>query len=72
MTRKQLQEFSVDELRMLRHRYLADTPKGNTECSRRHRIVERINQEIDFKKTILLHERNQKRNRTTHTEQVTA
>ena len=53
MTRKQLQQFSVDELRMLRHRYLADTPKGNTECSRRHRIVERINQEIDYQKTFL-------------------
>lgn len=72
MTRKQLQPFSLDELRMLRHRYLADTPKDSVQCNRIHRIINRINTEIDFKKTILLHERNQKRNRTTHTEQVTA
>lgn len=58
MTRKQLQQFSVDELRMLRHRYLADTPKGSTECSQVNRIIDRINQEIDFQKTFLLHERN--------------
>jgi hypothetical protein len=56
MTRKQLQQFSLDELRMLRHRYLADTPKGNTESSRVNRIIHRINQEIDFQKTFLIHE----------------
>ena len=72
MTRKQLQQFSVDELRMLRHRYLADTPKDSVQCNRIYHIINRINQEIDYQKTFLLHERNQKRNRTTHTEQVTA
>ena len=58
MTRKQLQQFSVDELRMLRHRYLADTPKDSVQSNRIYHIINRINQEIDYQKTFLLHERN--------------
>lgn len=58
MRRKQLQQFSLDELRMLRHLYLADNAKDDVERCRIHRIIDRINEEIDFKKTILQHERN--------------
>lgn len=49
MNRKQLSQFSVDELRMLRHRFLADTPTSVAHESRIHRTIKRINEEIYVK-----------------------
>jgi hypothetical protein len=46
MTRKQLSQFSVDELRMLRHAYLDDKPLTDKEYHSNYRILKRINEEI--------------------------
>jgi hypothetical protein len=49
MTRKELSQFSRDELRMLRHRFLAEQPINPARDYKLGRIIKRINDEIYIK-----------------------
>jgi len=49
LSRKQLSQFSVDELRLLRHAYLDDKPASKKEYHSNYRILKRINEEIYIK-----------------------
>lgn len=51
MTRKQLSQFSIDELRLLKWRYLEDIQATELGRDRVARIIQRINQELDYKRT---------------------
>ena len=50
MTRKELSQFSRDELRMLRHRFLAEQPINPARDYKLRRIIKRINDELTVKK----------------------
>ena len=49
MNRKQLSQFSVDELRMLRHAYLEDKPTTDKAYHKNYRIIKNINNELYIK-----------------------
>ena len=49
MTRKQLSQFSIDELRMLRHAYLEDKPATSKAYHVNYRIIKNINNELYIK-----------------------
>lgn len=49
LSRKQLSQFSVDELRLLRHAYLDDKPATSKKYHENYRILKRINEEIYVK-----------------------
>lgn len=49
LSRKQLSQFSVDELRLLRHAYLDDKPLTDKEYHSNYRILKRINHELYIK-----------------------
>jgi hypothetical protein len=49
LSRKQLSQFSVDELRLLRHAYLDDKPASKKDYHSNYRILKRINKEIYVK-----------------------
>ena len=49
MTRKELSQFSRDELRMLRHRFLAEQPINPARDYKLRRIINRINDELTVK-----------------------
>lgn len=52
MTRKQLRQFSVDELRLLRHKYLAKMSTDEADHARIQRAIKRVNQVIEVKQLI--------------------
>jgi hypothetical protein len=56
MTRKQLSQFSIDELRLLKWRYLEDIQATRLGRDRVALIIKRINQELDYKRTFKHHE----------------
>jgi hypothetical protein len=52
LSQKQLSQFSVDELRLLRHKYLSDMPTDEADDARIRRTIKRINQALEVKQLI--------------------
>lgn len=64
MRRKQLTQFSVDELIMLKHLYLEEIPKTIARDAKIRRIIVSINKEIFVKKNKLQNDSSTNRKRT--------
>ena len=52
LSRKQLSQFSVDELRLLRHSYLSEMPTDEADDARIRRAIKRVNQALEVKQII--------------------
>lgn len=50
MTRKQMTAFSLDELRILRWKYLEDYPRTVAQQHQRRYILQRLDKEIHVKR----------------------
>ena len=52
LSQKQLSQFSVDELRLLRHKYLCEMPTNKADDARIRRVIKRVNQVLEVKQLI--------------------
>jgi hypothetical protein len=58
LSQKQLSQFSVDELRLLRQKYLSEMPTDKADDARIRRSIKRVNQVLEVKQLIAQYHKN--------------